>query len=100
MCPGRRKAPMRTIKLLLPHWPKLLNNQSTIQTITSMGTFVTIEVVGDSAHPHEAQEAMRRAFDWFERVEQCCTRFDPASELMQLCGRVGTPVKVSEMLYQ
>ena len=60
-----------------------------------MGTVVTFQVVGapDSA-------GVARAVDWFRTIEACCTRFDEASELRQLCARVGDPVAVSEMLFQ
>ncbi len=60
-----------------------------------MGTLVTIEVLRA-----EAEEAIDRAFDWFRTIEACCTRFDPASELMQLTSRVGMPVEVSPMLFE
>jgi FAD:protein FMN transferase len=61
-----------------------------------MGTTVTIQVV-DAA---PTDQAIDRAFDWFRRVEACCSRFDPASELMQLAAAVGVPTPVSAMLYE
>jgi thiamine biosynthesis lipoprotein len=60
-----------------------------------MGTMVTIQVVGS----HEGG-AVDRAFDWFRRVEACCSRFNPDSELMQLTSNVGVPVPVSTMLFE
>ena len=60
-----------------------------------MGTMVTIEALRP-----DAEDAIDRAFDWFRRVEACCTRFDPMSELMQLTAHVGANVDVSPMLYE
>ena len=72
-----------------------------------MGTFVTIHVVGATAgHKSEAEsptlreEAVERAFAWFDRVEECCTRFDAGSEVMRLAAQVGVPVPVSTLLYE
>jgi thiamine biosynthesis lipoprotein len=82
--------------------------QSHTRTETIMGTFVTIEVVGDSPNPSDRaltagpirDDAIARAFGWFHRIEGCCTRFDPESELMQLTTQIGSWVTVSDMLYQ
>ena len=60
-----------------------------------MGTIVTIHVV-----PPGAEEAIDRAFEWFHRIEECCTRFDECSELMQLTTRIGVPVQASAILYE
>ena len=68
-----------------------------------MGTLVTIQVVGraDSAdRSAECSQAVDRAFAWFAAVEECCTRFDPRSELMQLCAQPGKPVPVSPLLFE
>jgi thiamine biosynthesis lipoprotein len=71
-----------------------------------MGTFVTIHVVGRAVgHEGEKETAEReravdRALDWFRRVEECCTRFEPRSEVMQVATRVGVPVPVSAILYE
>lgn len=73
------------------------------QSRVHMGTIVTIEVVG---HPpsqrarRERDQAIRRAFAWFEQVERCCSRFDAHSELRQLCTTHGTPVLVSRLLFE
>jgi FAD:protein FMN transferase len=40
------------------------------------------------------------AFGWFHEIEARCTRFDPASELMQLTAQVGVPVPVSAVLFE
>jgi len=76
---------------------------SSIRTITVMGTFATIEVVGEASDPKqiaEREEAIERAFEWFHRIEACCSRFEPASELSQLARQIGVPVPVSEILYE
>jgi thiamine biosynthesis lipoprotein len=80
-----------------------------IRSVALMGTIVTIHVVeagrdADRDAHHEAAPAIAdsvvRAFEWFSRVEACCTRFDPESELMQLTARIGTAVSVSELLFE
>jgi thiamine biosynthesis lipoprotein len=81
--------------------PKPQSNEA-LRTVPLMGTFVTIHVVGhaeDSAQTMRNQ-ALDRAFEWFGRVEECCTRFDPQSEVMQLANQVGVPVHVSTILYE
>jgi thiamine biosynthesis lipoprotein len=74
-----------------------------VRTMALMGTFVTIQVVGRGSSREqtiEREEGIERAFGWFHRVEECCTRFDPQSEVMQLTARIGISVPVSEMLYE
>lgn len=74
-----------------------------IRTLMLMSTCVTIQVVGHGADQPEAidrRETVERAFEWFRRVEECCTRFDPQSEMMQLSRQVGVPVPVSALLYE
>ena len=64
-----------------------------------MDTLVAIEVAG-YGREEAAQQALDRAFGWFFKVEECCTRFDPSSELMQLTARAGEPVAVSAILFE
>jgi thiamine biosynthesis lipoprotein len=76
-----------------------------IRTVAVMGTIVTIQMVADARDSHiidrgDPEEAVERALDWFRRVEACCSRFDPHSELMQLSAQIGLAVPVSEMLYE
>lgn len=74
-----------------------------LRTVTLMGTCVTIRVVGHGADQQQIAErraTVERAFEWFHRVEECCTRFDPESEMMQLTMQVGVPVQVSALLYE
>jgi FAD:protein FMN transferase len=49
-----------------------------------MGTLVSIEVDAPA-------DAIARAFGWFHHVEECCSRFDAASELRRLEPGVATP---------
>ena len=73
-----------------------------------MGTLVTIEVVGHSGeHTQSAAQAsssveaaVERAFDWFREIEDCCSRFDPRSELSRLSATVAVEVPVSDILFQ
>lgn len=60
-----------------------------------MGTLVTIHVVRRGA-----EAAIERAFEWFGRIEELCTRFDERSELMQLTAQVGVAVPASPILYE
>ena len=78
--------------------PKPLSNDVR-RTVALMGTVVTIHVVGAMAGPErrdgrrtEREQAVERAFEWFYRVEECCTRFEAGSEVMQLAAQVGVPV--------
>jgi thiamine biosynthesis lipoprotein len=59
-----------------------------------MDTPVTVRV------PHHAADRVDGAFEWFRRVEACCSRFDPRSELMQLTAHAGQAVAVSALLFE
>ena len=68
-----------------------------------MGTVVTIRVVGPALTEHGKSalaEGVARAVDWFQQVEDACSRFDERSELRQLSARIGTPVPVGAILFQ
>jgi FAD:protein FMN transferase len=72
-----------------------------IRTVALMGTFVTIQVVNRKPRPTiDTEETIERAFGWFCRVEECCTRFDAQSEVMQLTAQVGVAVPASPILYE
>ena len=74
-----------------------------IRTVALMGTFVTIHVVArgtDRQHAIEREAGIERAFEWFHRVERCCTRFDGESDVMRLTSQIGVPVPVSAMLFE
>ena len=71
-----------------------------MKTIAVMGTLVTIEVSDPESAGSDCEQTIERAFEWFHRVEACCSRFDPQSELMQLAAQAGVAVPVSEMLFE
>jgi FAD:protein FMN transferase len=72
-----------------------------IRTITTMGTFVTIQTIDrDGGEPGAIAERVERAFEWFHQVEARCTRFDPGSEAMRLTAQVGIPVAASDILFE
>ena len=78
-------------------------SDSLVHSTGMMGTVVTIQVVGHDDSPAQRadrQSAVERAVEWFRVIESVCTRFDEASELRQLCARVGEPVVVSELLFR
>jgi thiamine biosynthesis lipoprotein len=62
-----------------------------------MGTVVTIQVVRDT---DESEAAVDQAFDWFREIEERCTRFNPDSELMQLCRHPGVAFAASPILFE
>src|SRR5947208_10152176 len=81
----------------------LLDRGSYARTVVLMDTFVSIQVVGESATAAceaACEERVERAFAWFRRVEELCSRFDPHSEVMRLAERVGVPTPVSAILYE
>jgi thiamine biosynthesis lipoprotein len=63
-----------------------------------MGTVVTIELIGHGETElgrAERANAAARAANWFQHVEDCCSRFDPCSELCRISERIGSPFVVS-----
>jgi FAD:protein FMN transferase len=80
-----------------------MNNDVCLRTVPLMGTFVTIQVVCRKADPEIAlrcEETVERALGWFHRIEECCTRFESQSEVMQLAAHVGVAVPVSSIVYE
>jgi thiamine biosynthesis lipoprotein len=68
-----------------------------------MGTVVTIQVVGHDGSQRARRtrdQAVDRAYAWFDRVESVCSRFDATSELRRLCATTGVDVVVSPMLFE
>jgi len=65
----------------------------------SMDTMVNVQVISDQPRA-QVEQAVQRGFAWFDTVEQICTRFDPASEVMRLIGSAGRPVRVSTLLLE
>ena len=78
-------------------YPKLLNNDVR-RSVALMGTVVTIHVIGHDEDPErtaQREQAVERGFEWFRRVEECCTRFEASSEVMRLAAQVGAPVSTT-----
>lgn len=78
-------------------------SEAFVHSVAMMGTVVTIQVVGHGADERERAEraaVVDRSVEWFRRIEECCTRFDPRSDVRQLAERVGEPVAVSPMLFE
>jgi len=74
-----------------------------VHTTTSMGTVVTIHVVGHGATAAtrtQRKEDVDAALAWFLEVERVCSRFDPASELSRLSMHIGASVPVSDLLFE
>src|SRR5579862_2973106 len=71
-----------------------------VHSVASMGTVVTVDVVGPEETRATSRDYARCALDWFARVTACCSRFEPTSELMRLCATSGAPVEVSQMLFE
>jgi FAD:protein FMN transferase len=71
-----------------------------VRTEVAMGTLVSIELVSIEVVRGAPADALDRAFGWFHEIEVRCTRFNPASELMQLGTHIGEPVVVSEILFE
>jgi FAD:protein FMN transferase len=85
-------------------YPKHATEEATRRTVPLMGTFVSIQVFGPTSpeadQSADIASAIERAFEWFHRVEKCCTRFEPESEAMQLASKVGVAVSPSPILYE
>lgn len=66
-----------------------------VRSEVGMGTIVTIQVVPDGA-----DDAIERAFGWFQEIEARCSRFDEDSELAQLSTQIGVAVPASPILFE
>jgi thiamine biosynthesis lipoprotein len=64
-----------------------------------MDTAVTIEIATPPSQ-EACTEGAARAFGWFQAIEQCCSRFDPASELSRLSATAGSATPVSDLLFR
>jgi len=74
-----------------------------VTSLALMGTVVSIQVVGHGTSARARRERTRAvdcAIEWFRHVETVCTRFDTGSELRRLSAVVGTPVPVSDTLFE
>ena len=98
--PPRRRPVGGPARLLAPtRLPSALSDEVFTRTAVLMDTFIAIEVVAPRGMP-EPTAAMERALGWFAEVEVRCSRFDPKSEVMRLTRLAGSPVKVSNLLYE
>jgi len=71
-----------------------------VRTIASMGTVVTVHIVGSGTDSAHRVESAASALAWFDEVERVCSRFDPNSELSQLSTQIGVRVAVSNLLFE
>jgi len=74
-----------------------------VHSFTSMGTVVTIHVVGRGANETDRitrRHAVASAAAWFDEIERICSRFNPESELARLSTQIGKRVGVSELLFE
>ena len=69
------------------------------QTRVFMDTPVIIELSAPGHDEGTLAERTDRAFGWFAEVERRCSRFDEASELRSLSGRIGEPISISTLLF-
>lgn len=68
-----------------------------------MGTVLSVQILSEDdgrLARRERENGVARVVEWFRRVEQDCSRFDPNSELRRLCATVGRPIIVSALLYR
>jgi FAD:protein FMN transferase len=74
-----------------------------VHSTASMGTVVTIHVVGGGANrvgALERKQSVEAAAAWFDEIERTCSRFDPRSEVSRLSTLIGTPVPISDILFE
>lgn len=69
------------------------------QTRVAMDTTVSFVVV-PRAGEDDVAAAVERAFGWFRKVEDCASRFEPGSEVLELTRRPGVARPVSPMLFE
>jgi len=69
------------------------------QTRVFMDTPVVVELSAPGHDEGTLAERTDRAFGWFAEVERRCSRFDEASELRSLSGRVGESTSISTLLF-
>ena len=77
--------------------------ESYVHSFAMMGTVVTIQIVGhmsDETEKSQTRKTVARAVDWFQRIEDCCSRFEKSSEVTRLSANVGVPFPASPILYE
>jgi len=75
------------------------NLRSIVMHRIAMDTIITIEGVSAAAET-DIEARLESAANWFNVVEGVCSRFDPESELSQLCDRPGRAIRVSPILFE
>lgn len=68
------------------------------QSAILMDTLVRIEV--PSGTMEASGPTVARAFQWFQEVEEVCSRFEESSEVMELVRHPGVPQVVSPLLFE
>ncbi|MEJ9212828.1 FAD:protein FMN transferase [Bacillus smithii] len=76
-----------------------LNKKKFVRRAIFMDTFISVIVVTSSDY-ELVQNNISKVFEIFHTVESVCNRFDSNSELRKLSTKIGTPIKVSEILFQ
>jgi thiamine biosynthesis lipoprotein len=76
-----------------------INKKKLMRRAIFMDTFISVTVV-TSCDYQVVQNKITKVFEIFHTVESVCNRFDSNSELRQLSTKIGTPIKVSEILFQ
>jgi FAD:protein FMN transferase len=76
----------------------LLTSGDYTRSVALMGTVVTIGVIGRGGS--QVEQSVERAFDWFQQIENVCTRFEQQSEVMQLAAQPGVAAPVSAILFE
>lgn len=79
--------------------PEILARPAYTRSVLKVGTLVHLKVVTEAPEA-DAQAAMSRALDAFDRVERACSRFDETSELRRLSATTGIAVPVSDLLFE
>lgn len=69
------------------------------RTRVAMDTLVSVRALSANA-PDAIDAVLERAIAWFATVERACSRFDPESQLVQLCRRTDEAVPVSDLLFE
>lgn len=70
-----------------------------LKSALHMDTVITLTVV--TAHPDSGvMPSMERALQAFDVVEQACSRFSEDSEVTRLSMQIGSPVRVSAVLFE
>lgn len=78
---------------------KILTRNSYVKALLLMDTAINLKIVTSQAKA-QVEESMKHAFKIFQHVENVCNRFNPESELRSLSKNIGTPLPVSDLLFE